>query len=327
MARFNPAACRRSNSVDRAVPYRRVFVGVGLACVALAAQVAWAEQAEPVLRVCADPNNMPLSNQRGEGYENRIAQELARDVGRRVAYTYFPQRMGFVRNTLRQKDAATQQFKCDVIIGVPKGYELTATTRPYMRSTYALLFAWREDLAELQTAEGLLKLPRATLRSLRVGVFGRSPGADWLLRNDMLDRAVVYAPQSGDPAESPAHIVEQDLAAGKIDLAIVWGPIAGFLVSRHAAFPAWHAVPFMPDREIKFDYEISMGVRFGEQQWKDTLDEWISGHQAQVDEILMSFRVPLLDASGKVIAAHQADEQARAGSVPKKIPLQLEREY
>lgn len=293
---------------------------------ALAAQVAWAEQAEPVLRVCADPNNLPLSNQRGEGYENKIAQELGRDLGRRVEYTYFPQRMGFVRNTLRQKDVETQQFKCDVIIGVPKGYELTATTKPYMRSTYALVFPWREDLGEVRTAADLLQLPPETLRSLRVGVFGRSPGADWLLRNEMLDHAVFYTPQSGDPAESPAHTIEQDLLAGKIDMAIVWGPMAGFLVWRHAAFPAWHAAPFMPDREIKFDYEISMGVRFGEKEWKDTLDAWIAGHQAEVDEILTSYRVPLLDASGKVIAA-RADESARAGSVRKQIPLQLERGY
>jgi quinoprotein dehydrogenase-associated probable ABC transporter substrate-binding protein len=303
-----------------------VLVGAAFACVALAAHGELSEQAEPALRVCADPGNMPLSNQRGEGYENKIAQELARDLGRRLEYTYFPQRMGFVRNTLRLKDAQTQQFKCDVIIGVPKGYELTATTRPYMRSTYALVFAWREDLAGVQTAEDLLKLPPETLRSLRIGVFGRSPGADWLLRNEMLDHAVFYTPQSGDPAESPAHVVEQDLTSGKIDMAIVWGPMAGFLVRRHAAFPAWRAAPFMPDREIKFDYEISMGVRFGEKEWKDTLDAWITGHQAEVQQILTSYRVPLLDASGRVIAA-QADESARAGSVPKQIPLQLEPEY
>lgn len=303
-----------------------MLVGVCMAC-AWAANIAGAEQSEPVLRVCADPSNMPLSNQRGEGYENRIAEELARDLGRRVEYTYFPQRMGFVRNTLRLKDAKTQQFKCDVIIGVPKGYELTATTQPYMRSTYALLYVSRDNLGELKTAEDLLKLPPATLRSLRVGVFGRSPGADWLLRNDMLDHAVVYAPQSGDPAENPAHTVEQDLVAGKIDMAIVWGPIGGFLARQHAAFPAWRAAPFLPDEAIKFDYEISMGVRFGEKQWKDTLDAWIGSNQAKVQQILASYQVPLLDADGNVIAsaeaAEQQSERARAGSVPKTIPLQI----
>jgi len=326
MVRFSPDASRRSNSCVSTGVRFRVLAGIGLCCVAFVAHNASSAESEPVLRVCADPNNMPLSNERGEGYENRIAQELARDLGRRVEYSYFPQRMGFVRNTLRQRDEATQQYKCDVIIGVPKGYELTATTRPYMRSTYALVFASGADLGGLKVAEDLLKLPPERLRSLRIGVFGRSPGADWLLRNDLLERAVSYTPQSGDPAESPAHQIEQDLIAGKIDMAIVWGPIAGFLVRRHAAFPAWRTVPFMPDREIKFDYEISMGVRFGEKEWKDTLDGWIDAHQDKVHEILASFRIPLLDANGNVIGEPQdaASEEVRAGAVPKQIPLRLE---
>jgi len=133
-------------------------------------------------------------------------------------------------------------------------------------------------------------------------VFGRSPGADWLLRNKLLDHAVMYAPQSGDPAENPAHIIESELDADKIDLAILWGPMAGFLVSRHAGSPAWRAVPFAMDPGIKFDYEISMGVRFGEKEWKDTLDQWIASHEESLRGILTSFSVPLLDANGNVSA-------------------------
>ena len=126
------------------------------------------------------------------------------------------------------------------------------------------------------------------------------------------------------PLKRPAHVIEQDLAAGKIDGAIVWGPIAGFLVGRHAAYPAWRAAPFMPDDAIKFDYEISMGVRFGEKEWKEKLDAWIGAHQAKVDEILSSYRVPLLDANGKLVESTRAADQARAGSVPKTIPLRIE---
>ena len=278
--------------------------------------------AEPVLRVCADPDNLPLSNSRGEGYENKIAEQLARDLGRQLEYTYFPQRMGFVRNTLRQKDPETQQFKCDVIIGVPKGYELTATTRPYMRSTYALLFRHRPEFESLDTADDLLKLGPERLRSLRIGVFGRSPGADWLLRNDLIERAVVYSPQSGDPAENPALTIERELSAERIDLAILWGPMAGFLVGNHSTSPAWRAVPFVPEREIKFDYEISMGVRFGEKEWKDTLDQWIASHEESVRTILASFRVPLVDADGKISADFRGAERLRADGVPKRVPLQ-----
>jgi quinoprotein dehydrogenase-associated probable ABC transporter substrate-binding protein len=280
--------------------------------------------AERTLRVCADPDNLPLSNARGEGYENKIAEQLARDLGLQLQYTYFPQRIGFVRNTLRQKDPQTQQFKCDVIIGVPKGYELTATTRPYMRSTYALVFRHRPEFENLQTAGDLLKLPPERLNTLRIGVFGRSPGADWLLRSNLLERAVVYSPQSGDPAENPAHTIERDLVDEKIDAAILWGPMAGYLVGKHADFPAWRAVPFVPEQDIRFDYEISMGVRFGEQEWKDTLDQWISSHADSVRSILAEFLVPLVDADGKVSADFRSAERLRAEGVPKRIPLRAE---
>jgi quinoprotein dehydrogenase-associated probable ABC transporter substrate-binding protein len=256
---------------------------------------------EEILRVCADPDNLPFSNRAGEGYENKIAEALARDLNRRVEYTWFPQRMGFVRNTLRRKDPTSQKFSCDVIIGVPKGYELTATTRPYMRSTYALLFQKREDLATVKMADDLAKLPPAKLKELRFGVFARSPGSDWLLRNGLLEQAAMYAPQSGDPAENPAHIIGQDLAAGKIDVGIVWGPIAGYLIEHHAGKQEWRAVPFVPDPTIKFDYEISMGVRFGEKQWQNTVDAWIGNHQSQINTILTSYRVPLLDAGGALM--------------------------
>jgi quinoprotein dehydrogenase-associated probable ABC transporter substrate-binding protein len=253
-----------------------------------------------VLKVCADPSNLPLSNDKGEGYENKIAEALAHDLKLRVEYTFFPQRIGFIRNTLRAKDQETQQYKCDLIVGVPKEYELTATTQPYMHSTYALIFAARSDLAGLHTAEDLLKLPRDKLDALRIGVFTKSPGADWLLKNGLVDHAVSYSHQNGDVEESPARTIERDLAAGKIDAAILWGPIAGMLVEQHGGQPKWRAVPFEPSPQIRFDYEISMGVRNGEKQWKDTLDAWIAAHHPQIDSILMSYKVPLVDQAGHV---------------------------
>jgi quinoprotein dehydrogenase-associated probable ABC transporter substrate-binding protein len=308
---------------------RHSFAALLCACVGLFACASAAAQGEgagndSVLRVCSDPDNLPLSNERGEGFENKIAEQLARDLGKRLEYTYFPQRMGFVRNTLRMKDQTTKQFKCDVIIGVPKGYELTATTRPYMRSTYALVFKHQPALEGLKRADDVLQLPPDKLRSLRFGVFAQSPGADWLLRNNLLDRAVFYAAQSGDPHENPALIVERDLSAGTIDVAIVWGPVAGALVRSHADFPAWRAVPFALDRQIKFDYEISMGVRFGEKEWQETLDGWIASHEQQVHEILTGFLVPLLDASGNVTADFRSADRARASGVPKEIPLRFQ---
>jgi quinoprotein dehydrogenase-associated probable ABC transporter substrate-binding protein len=253
------------------------------------------EKADPVLRVCADPSSLPQSNDKGEGYENKIAEALARDLGKKIEYTYFPQRMGFVRMTLRARNEQTLRFKCDLIVGVPKGYDLTATTQPYMRSTYAMVFTDRADFKGLKSPQDLLALPPEKLQKLRIGIFGRSPAADWLLENNLIDRAEMYAPQSGDPKETPNTIIDRDLSSGKIDLAIVWGPVAGQLVSAHSGSKGWTSLAFKPDPKIKFDYEISMGLRQGEKEWKDTLDQWIGAHHEQILSILASYHIPLLD--------------------------------
>jgi quinoprotein dehydrogenase-associated probable ABC transporter substrate-binding protein len=222
---------------------------------------------------------------------------LAGDLGKKIAYTFFPQRMGFVRNTLRARDEVTMRFKCDLIIGVPKGYELTATTRPYMRSTYAMVLADRPEFRNFKQPQDLLALPAEKLRALRIGIFGRSPAADWLLQNGLMERAEVYATQSGDPKETPNTIVERDLRSGKIHLAIVWGPVAGQLAAAHTGADHWVVLPFKPDPKIRFDYEISMGLRQGEKEWQATLDQWIGAHQEQIQRILASYHIPLLDLS------------------------------
>ncbi len=272
--------------------------GVGIRAQPPTAQpAASAQQTDSALRVCADPHSLPQSNDRGEGYENKIAEALAHDLGKKVEYTFFPQRMGFVRNTLRARDEQTLQFKCDLIIGVPKGYELTATTQPYMHSIYALVLPAREDFKDLKTADDLLKLPPAKLHALRIGLFAQTPAADWVLKQGLIDHAVLYAAQSGDPNESPDTIIERDLSSGKIDVAVVWGPIAGFLVSRHAGGNGWLAVPFRPNPTIRFDYEISMGLRQGEKEWQNTLDQWISAHHAEITQILTAYHIPLVEES------------------------------
>jgi quinoprotein dehydrogenase-associated probable ABC transporter substrate-binding protein len=249
------------------------------------------------LRVCADPNNMPQSDKNGAGYENKLAEALAKDLGKKVEYTFFPFRMGFIRNTLNGRNDATGEFKCDIVIGVPKGYELAATTQPYMHSTYAMVVPARAQLGKLETPDDLMKLPKERLQKLRFGIFARTPATDWLLRNGLIERAALYAPQSGDPEEHPASIVERDLTKGDIDVAIVWGPVAGFLADRHQGAEGWTVVPFKPDPQIRFDYEMAMGVRFADKEWKSTLDQWISGHKPEIDKILVSYRVPLLETS------------------------------
>lgn len=299
---------------------------LALSCLWAMSSLAQASQSsEAVLKVCSDADNLPLSHENGEGYENKIAAALARDLGRRLEYTYFPQRMGFVRNTLRKQDPTTREYACDLIIGVPAGYELTATTKPYMRSTYALVFPVQEGLEQLSKPDDLLALPQKRLQGLRIGVFAQSPGADWLLRNKLLKQAVYYAQQSGDPHENPHSIIERALTAGEIDAAIVWGPIAAHLVRKHSGSPPWRAVAFERDPQIKFDYDIAMGVRFGEKEWKATIEDWIASHQKQIDEILVAYGIPLLDEQGNLAHDINSSEAMHSGDSQRDKQLQLAR--
>ena len=255
------------------------------------------------LKVCSDAHNLPQSNDKGEGYENKIAEALARDLKRKTEYTWFPQRMGFVRNTLRAVDDTTHEFKCDLIIGVPKGYELTATTQPYMRSTYAMVVPERPEFKNFKNAADVLTLPKDHLQKLRIGIFAQTPASDWLLAHGLLDHAALYAVQSGDPNENPQSVVGTELDAGKIDAAIVWGPVAGYLVNRHTGGARWVVLPFKPDTRIHFDYEMSMGVRFGEKEWQASLDQWIGSHHAEINQILTAYHIPLLDENGEILNA------------------------
>jgi quinoprotein dehydrogenase-associated probable ABC transporter substrate-binding protein len=247
--------------------------------------------ADDVLRVCADPANLPLSNDKGEGYENKIAEALAHDLNRHLEYVYFPQRMGFVRNTLRKKDERTQQYLCDLIIGVPAQYDLTATSQPYMHSTYSMIVNQRKELKSLKSPDDLLKLPPEQLTKLHIGIFSRAPSNDWLLKNGLMDQAVAYTHQNGDVEESPARTIERDMLAGKIDAGILWGPIASMVVAQNAA-QGWRTLPFPPQPDIRFDYEISMGFRQGEPEWKKTIDDWIGSHSTTIDTILKQYQVP-----------------------------------
>ena len=256
--------------------------------------------AERVLRVCEDPNNLPFSNRAGEGFENKIAELLAAELGWKLEYTWFPQRMGFIRNTLRGRDPDTDRFKCDLVPGVPMGFELAATTKPYYRSTYALAYVKGRGLDEVKAPEDLIKLDPAKRKSLRLGVIGQTPPVDWLLKHGLFDQAVPYLVQSGDPERYPGEIVEKDLVAGTIDVAFIWGPIAGYFAKRASA-PGVAVVPFAPDPAILFDFRIAMGVRFGEREWRDRIQQLLDANRGRIQGILAAYGVPQLDEDGRLM--------------------------
>jgi quinoprotein dehydrogenase-associated probable ABC transporter substrate-binding protein len=267
----------------------------------------WAALCQPagagvdkVLRVCEDPNNLPFSNRAGEGFENKIVELLAAELGWKLEYTWFPQRMGFIRNTLRNRDPDTDRFKCDLVPGVPVGFELAATTKPYYRSTYALAYVKGRGLDAVKAPEDLMKVEPGKLKSLRLGVVGQTPPVDWLLKRGLLDQAVPYQTQSGDPERYPGEMVEKDLVGGAIDVAFLWGPIAGYF-GKKASGTEVAVIPFLPDPAIQFDFRIAMGVRFGEREWRDRIQQLLDAKREQIQTILSAYGVPQLDDEGRLL--------------------------
>lgn len=250
---------------------------------------------EPVrraLKVCQDPNNLPFSNLAGEGLENRLAELFGQALGLPVSYYSFPARMAFIRNTLRYK-LPGEDYRCDLVMGVPAGFDQVSATKPYYRSTYAMVFPRGRGLDGVASQEDFLKLDPAVLKKLRIGIYDRSPASDWLARHQLLEQGVPYPIMSPRPDQYPGEIIEQDLASGKIDVAIVWGPIAGFFAKRVKS-PELSLVPMRSEKNIKFDFEIAMGVRHGERAWKQQVEKLIADSRQDIETILREYNVPLL---------------------------------
>jgi mxaJ protein len=272
----------------------------GLLCalmLVLATFSASAEEAgSPVraaLRVCADPFNLPMSNREGEGYENRIAELFGKRLSLPVVYEWFPQRIGFIRNTLRNNETEDGSYKCDLVMGVIENFELAATTRPYLRSSWALVYVKGRGLDFIQGQDDLKNLSDEQKAGLRIGVWDRGPGTDFVFQNGLMEQAIPFQSMSGDARENPGKIIERDLVEDRINLTFVWGPIAGYYAKQIKD----HEVVVIPMRNepgLKFDFQIAMAVRFGEKAWKAQIDQLVADNQADIDAILGDFGVPML---------------------------------
>jgi mxaJ protein len=241
--------------------------------------------AERELRVCADPNNLPFSNRRDEGFENRIANLIGREFGAKIHYTWWAQRRGFVRNTMGQG-------LCDLIIGVPAGYDPVLTTRPYYRSTY--VFVSRRDQALALTS---LDDPR--LRNLKIGVHlmgddgANAPPAHALSRRGIITNVVGYTIY-GDYAEPnpPARLIAA-VASGAIDVALAWGPLAGYFSPRQPIDLELSAIsPAADPPGLRFEFGIAMGVRKEDAALRDELNRLLDRRREEINKILEEYRVP-----------------------------------
>jgi quinoprotein dehydrogenase-associated probable ABC transporter substrate-binding protein len=278
---------------------RRIACGSLFLAVAVGSASIGAEETRTAFRPCIDPENLPFANLKGEGFENRIAELFAQKLGLPVKYYAFPQRMNFIRNTLRYK-LPGEDFPCDIVMSVPAGYDQVSATTPYYRSTYALVYPKGKGLDRVRTGDDLAALPPDLRSKLQIGMHDKSPASAWLVKHGLEAQARPYPMLSPDPDQYAGQIIERDLAEGKIDAAVVWGPIAGFFAKRVRNVELT-VIPLKSEPGVKFDYEIAMGVRYGEPDWKASVQKLIGENQAAITAILREYNVPLVNERGEII--------------------------
>jgi mxaJ protein len=273
------------NSVRRFSLYGCAALAVMVCASVSACSRARAATSSSELKVCADPNNLPFSNDRAEGFENKIAELVARDLNEKVRYTWWAQRRGFVRNTLNARE-------CDVLIGVPSSFERASTTTPYYRSTY--VFVTRRD-RKLKIAS----FDDPVLRRLRIGVqmigddFTNTPPAHALSQRQIVSNVRGYSVYGDYRQPNPPARIIDAVVGGDVDVAVAWGPLAGYFAQQQSV--PLDITPVSPQIDLPFlpfVYDISMGVRRGDNVLRDQLNAIIARRRGEIDQILAQYGVP-----------------------------------
>lgn len=238
------------------------------------------------LRVCADPSNLPFSNDKGEGFENKIAELLAEKLNVPLKYIWYPNTVGFLRNTLRAR-------RCDLVLGIVTGAEMVQSTNPYYRSAYVMVTRSADNI----TAETIAALQS---KNFRIGLTAGAPPADIIARTGLASRVRPYDLMVDTRHQSPGKDMIEDLLDHEIDVAIMWGPIAGYYATQHDA-----ALTIMPltkeANTTRMDFYITMAVRPGENRWKNDINELLRENAEPIQEILRSYHIPRLDGRRKLI--------------------------
>lgn len=254
--------------------------------------VASEAQTRPGFRVCADPENMPFSNRKQEGFENRIADLLAKDFGGAPSYVWWGQRAGFIRNTM---NATLESGRCDIVMGVPTGYDLVRPTAPYYRSTYVFVYP--------RGKYALKSLDDPILKKLKIGVhllgndYENPPPVHELGKRHIVDNVVGF--NTFYSAENSPSTIIDAVASGKVDVAVVWGPIGGYFAARQKVPMEVVPIPSKPG-DLPMAFEIAMGVRKGNDALYARVQQALTRHRADIDRILKDFNVPLVERKASV---------------------------
>ncbi len=256
------------------------------------------ESAEPVadgsLRVCADPDNMPFSNAEGEGFENKLAELIAQTLNVQLEYSWFVESSGYVPNTMGSR-------ACDLVMGYAQGTGLIDDTNPYYYTSYVLIY--RQDDASL---DGVENLSDSRLKGKKIGFFAGTPPASILAVQGLGATAKPFETHTGQSASKAAEAMIAEIASGGLDAGILWGPVGGYYAQR--ATQPLKLVPLVKENAgPRTIYGITMGVRPDDPQWKHRINSFIAASQGEINAILQSYNVPVLDNKGNRIAAVTAE--------------------
>ena len=243
---------------------------------------------QDALRVCADKFNMPFSNFELEGIENKMAQMIADELDIPLEYTWFPQRLGFIRNTIKRIDRETGRYRCDLVVGVPTQYDMLATTQSYFSSIESMVYRSGEGY-ELKTVKDIAALA-AEGKSLRIGLFDRAVATESLINNGLGDNIEYYRMMPGHARTQPSRIVEA-VASGEVDVAFVWGPIAGYFAGESDT--KMTVVP-LTEEDGGMAFSLSMGVRYPDKSWKALLNKIIDAKRDDINALLTEYHFPLV---------------------------------
>lgn len=254
-----------------------------------------AEELKPLpgqtsLRVCADGYNLPYSNKELQGFDNRIAQMLADELGIPVEYYWFPQRIGFSRNTIKKVNQETGKFFCDLAMSVPEHTDFLKPTKPYWSSIEVMVYRDGEGL-NFKTIEDIAKTIKSG-KDLSIGIFDRGVATKKLLELGLGENIEYFQMMTGDARVNAGRIVEDALANGDIDVALLWGPIGSYYASVSS-------VPMVvqPLNELgeAFIFSFSMATRYQDKSWNKLLNKFITKRQADIDAIIAEYNFPSLE--------------------------------
>ncbi|HLY54656.1 MAG TPA: substrate-binding domain-containing protein [Stellaceae bacterium] len=266
---------------------RALALALGLAAVLARGAAAQAPSlvSPDALRVCADPNNLPYSNDKREGFENKVAELIGQDLGRPVTYVWFPQVVGFVRNTLRKNE-------CDLVMGAVSGDQVMQNTNPYYHTGYMIVTRADSGITAREIGD-------PSLADKRFGLIAATPPTALLLKHDLMDHVTSYSLVVDTRYDSPSRQMLQDVVDGKIDVGLLWAPFVGFYIKRdHLPLKAEFLQPEGNDR---LDFHITMGVRANEPDWRRRINEAIEHKQAEITKILDDYAIPRLDEQNRPI--------------------------